>query len=59
MPYNEYKFSFQYEQVGREFIENGREILEQSKEGKVVLLTYGDPMIACGARQPCARPQVL
>ena len=46
MPYNEYKFSFQYEQVGREFIENGNKILEQSKDGKVILLTYGNPMIA-------------
>ena len=46
MPYNEYEYNFQYEQVGREFIEDGNKILEQSKEEKVILLTYGNPMIA-------------
>ena len=46
MPYNEYKFDFQYEQVGREFIENGNKIIEESKNNTVVLLTYGNPMIA-------------
>ena len=46
MPYNDYIFDFQFEQIGREFIENGDKIIEESKSGTVILLTYGNPMIA-------------
>lgn len=46
IPYNDYKFNFEYEQIGRDFVENGDKILEQSKNETVVLLTYGNPMIA-------------
>jgi len=33
-------------EVGREFVEDGKEILERSKDSKVVLAVQGDPMIA-------------
>ncbi len=32
--------------VSREFVEDGRQIIEESKRGTVVLLSYGDPMVA-------------
>ncbi|MFQ6135396.1 MAG: diphthine synthase [Nitrososphaerales archaeon] len=32
--------------VSREFIEDGRQMIEESRRGTVVLLSYGDPMVA-------------
>jgi len=34
------------EVASREFIEDGREIIKESRQGNIVLLSYGDPMAA-------------
>ncbi len=32
--------------IGRELVEDGRKIIEESRKGTVLLLSYGDPMVA-------------